>query len=379
MKNNIFKQIFLALTFLMSLTACENDGDLVTFDLLSAPKIVELSADKIYLDGNFPKNPVLTVVWDAAKYSAPTEVKYVLEASSSANFTTFSNLTTLDKSVRFAAFTNEQINAAAANIGLEPNIEGDMYLRVTSYLGSNALSATSEVTSIKITPYKLSFPDFYIVGEASYVGWDAGNSQAFYKKDNMSYIYTFLDKDKNFRFLGQQDWNPINYSIDADGIRDAYKYFKQVSSNIKKADGDEENMRFTGASGIYKVSIDATTGVQALTASVSPIIGFDFTELYIVGNVNGNGWSADNAISMTKTGAGIFEYTATLAADAEFKFIGQKSWGDLEWGNILTDNNGYSEFLGPKGDNSNIKFTGDGGNYKITVNLKAGTYKIIKN
>lgn len=371
----------MALTFLMSFIACENDGDLVTFNLVSPPKIVELSADKIYLDGNFPKNPVLTVVWDAAKYSAPTEVKYVLEASSDASFKTFSNLTTLDKSVRFATFTNEQMNAAAANIGLEPNVEGEMYLRVTSYLGSNALSSTSEITSIKITPYKLSFPDFYIVGEASYVGWNAGSSQIFYKKENMSYIYTFLDKDKNFRFLGQQDWSPVNYSIDAAGIKDAYKYFKQVSSNIEKAADDTagENMKFTGTSGIYKISIDATTGVQSLSASASPIPGFDFPELFIVGNVGGNGWSAENAIAMTKTGTGVFEYTTTLAADTEFKFIGQKSWGDLEWGNILSDNAGYSTFLGPKGDNSNIKFNGEGGTYTITVNIKAGTYKIVKN
>ena len=77
----------------------------------------------------------------------------------------------------------------------------------------------SNVTSVKITPYKLSYPDFYLVGEASYVGWNAGSAQLFYKSDNFSTIYTYLEKDKNFRFLGQQDWNPTNYSINADGIR----------------------------------------------------------------------------------------------------------------------------------------------------------------
>jgi hypothetical protein len=44
----------------------------------------------------------------------------------------------------------------------------------------------------------------------------------------------------------------------------------------------------------------------------------------------------------------------------------------------MKDNTGNSGFLGPKGDNGNIKFAGDGSNYKITVNLKAGTYTIAK-
>ena len=98
--------------------------------------------------------------------------------------------------------------------------------------------------------------------------------------------------------------------------------------------------------------------------------------MYLVGNVGGNGWDAANALTMTKVSTGVYEFVTTLVADTEFKIIGQKSWGSLEWGDISSTGN--SGFLAPKGDSGNIKFVGDGSSYKITVNLKGGIYTIKK-
>ena len=105
-------------------------------------------------------------------------------------------------------------------------------------------------------------------------------------------------------------------------------------------------------------------------------MAYDFPEIYLVGNIARNGWNEKDPVAMTTVGDGVYEYTTTLGADTEFKILGQKSWGDFDWGNISKDGN--SGFIGPKGDNGNIKFVGDGGSYKITVNLKAGTYTIVK-
>ena len=266
------------------------------------------------------------------------------------------------------------MNAAAQGIGLAADLQGKMYVRVKSYLGNGSLESISNVTSLLITPYKLVYPDFYLVGAASYVGWTAGSAQILNKVDNKSIIYTYLEKDQNFRFLGQKDWSPINYSIDDSGTDTASRYFKSTSSNI--VFGDHENMKFTGETGIYKVVIDADKNTKSLEATASPIPAFDIPQVYLVGNVAGNGWSAENAIEMTKAGTGVFEYTTTLPADAEFKFLGQKSFGSLDWGNISGDGN--TGFLGPKGDNGNIKFVGEGSTYKITVNIKAGIFTIVK-
>jgi starch-binding outer membrane protein SusE/F len=376
MNKKILNIIVFAIIAVMGLIACDDRNDTI-IDTTKSPIVVDLSTSKLILDSNFPKNPALTIFWDATQYTVPTEIQYRIEVSSDDKFTKPFTLNTLKESIRSSTFTAEQMNTAAVSIGLVPYVEGKMYIRVISYLGSNnSMVATSNITSLKITPYKLSYPDFYLVGEASYVGWNAGASQILYKSDNFSTIYTYLENGKNFRFLGQQGWDGTNYSINSDGIKDNYKYFKQASSNIAKADGDDENMKFSGTTGIYKVTIDATSEIKSITAVASPISEYDFAEVYLVGNIAGNGWDATNAISMTKVSNGVYEFVSTLASNTEFKIIGQKSFGSLDWGNISGDGN--SGFIGPKGDNGNIIFVGDGSSYKITVNLKAGVYTIKK-
>ena len=375
MKTNILNKISIALLAIIALVSCD-DREIVTVDNTANPIVMDLSAKTLFLDQNFPDNPALTVSWSAAGYSVPVSVNYTVEVSADEKFTTPTEISKITESNKTVTYTVSQMNTAAQGIGLVPDVQAKMYIRIKSYLGNGSLESVSNVTSLMITPYKLVYPDFYLVGAASYVGWTATSAQVLYKVDNKSMIYTYLEKNQNFRFLGQKDWNPVNYSINADGIKDDYKYFNQVSDNIAKANGDNENMVFNGDSGIYKIVIDAKKDVKSLKATASPIPGFDIPQVYLVGNVAGNGWSAENAISMNKTGTGVFEYSTTLPADAEFKFLGQKSFGDLDWGNISGDGN--TGFLGPKGDSGNIKFPGDGSTYKITINVKAGTYTVIK-
>lgn len=378
MKNRILNSVFFLFAIIFGLVSCE-ERELVTVENQSAPVLIDLSADSLILSEAFPGNPALTVTWEDAGYSIPVEINYRLEVAADENFDPATVLSTLNKSENVATFSAVQINNAAAAIGLTPGVTGTMYMRVVSYLGSsNEVAATSNITSIQVRPYILSYPDFYLVGEASTVGWNAGSALHLYKHDSFSTVYTYLENGKNFRFLGQADWNPVNYSLDADGIKPEYKYFKQWTSNMEKAADDEngENIKFTGETGIYKINIDADKGKQTIEAVPSSVPGWDFAEIYLVGSING--WNAADAVPMAKVGDGIYEITTSLPADAEFKFLGQKDWGALEWGNILKDNAGYSGYLGPQGDNGNVKFAGDGGDYKITVNIKAGTYSITK-
>ena len=369
MKNKYIINAFAALLLMIGLTSCDN-RELVQVDNSAAPIAMDLSAEHIFLDKNYPDNPALNVSWTQAAYTVPVEVNYKIEASKDKDFKTPYVLGTVAQSLRTATYTVSQLNTAAQTIGLTKNIEGKMFLRVISALGANQIKAVSNVTTVNVTPYALEYPNFYLVVAASYVGWNSGVAQALYKMDNFSYIYTYLSQE-SFRFLGQQAWSPINYSIDNPGTDAASRYFKQTSANIVFS--DRENMKFTGAAGIYKIEINADGAVQSLNATASPL-GFEYPNLYVVGSLNG--WNAANAIPMTRKSEGVFELTTTLGANTEMKFLGQQAFASLEWGNILKNNNGNSGFLGPKEDNSNIVFNGNGGSYKITVNLKAGTYTI---
>ena len=134
-------------------------------------------------------------------------------------------------------------------------------------------------------------------------------------------------------------------------------------------------MKFYGETGVYKVSInitDQSLTIEETTGDYKP------EHIYLVGDgVSGTPkWKIENPVEMTKTAEGVFETTVVLQPGAEFKFFGQKSWSGKEWGNFGKEGN--SGYLAPK-QNGNIKFNGDGSsNYKITVNVKAGTYSVVK-
>lgn len=369
MKNNLIINAIFAFIVFLGLSSCD-DRELVQVENSAAPIVLDLSAERVFLDKNYPDNPALNVTWSQATYTVPVEVNYKIEVAVTQDFKTPFVLGTVAQSVRTATYTVGQMNAAAQTIGLKTGEEGKMFVRVISALGTNQITSTSNITSLRVTPYALEYPTFYLVGAACYVGWNSGSAQQLYKKDNFSYIYTYMSQE-NFRFLGQQAWSPINYSIDNPGTNESSRYFKQTSANI--VFGDNENMKFTDAAKIYKIEIDASGDKQSITATASPL-GYDYNNLYLVGTVNG--WDAATAIPMTRKSEGVFELTTTLGAASELKLLGQQAWGSLEWGHILKDNNGASGFLGPKDDNSNITFNGNGGSYKITVNLKAGIYTI---
>lgn len=324
-----------------------------------------------------------TVTWsDYSEYGIA--VKYVVELAKkgSANFVSLGEVTIPNPNpnnvTRSLAISSKDLNTAALNAGASVNVETEFDFKVTAKtaFSTPAIDLESAVSTAKLKPYQVDYPDFFLVGGATAAGWSPENAPKLYKKDNISEIYTYLQPDEGFRFLGQADWNPINYSMDVPGIRDTYRYFKSVSPNVVRfSDNNDENMKITGTAGIYHVIIDADFGVKSLEVKSSAGV-WDIPNLYLVGSIQN--WQADSAEPFNPIGNGKFEMIRQIPDNAEFKFIGQQSWGDLEWANIKKDNAGNTGYLGPKGDNGNIKFNGGNSFYTITVDLKMGTYKLVK-
>lgn len=310
-----------------------------------------------------------TITWnDYSNYGV--DVKYLVEVAKK-GATTFTSLGEVTN-VKLLAVTNKDLNTAVVNAGAVMSQANDIDVRVTASTTSTGGSIVlkSAIVTFKVTPYQIDYPNFFLVGAASAAGWDAAGSINLYKHDNISEIYTYLQPD-NFRFLGQADWNPLNYSID-DARTDADKrYFKTVSSNVEF--GDHENVKFTGTAGIYKVVIDADFGIKSLTVTPTTA-SWDIPNLYLVGSLQG--WNAAGAEVFNSIGNGKFEMIRQIPDNAEFKFLGQQDWTGKEWGNIHTAGN--TGYLGINGDNNNIKFNGGDNFYTITVDLKKGTYKLVK-
>ena len=185
---NIIKGLLAVMVFL-GLMSCE-DREELQISNESPAIIMDLSSESLFLDSNFPDNPALNITWETAKYTQPTEIRYKIEASATEDFAVPYTMSTVTGSIRTVTYTVSEMNRAAQTLGLPANDAGTLFFRVSSYIGEGGeyVSSMSNTTSMSITPYALVYPTFYIVGEASYVGWTAGNAQVLYKHENMSYI-----------------------------------------------------------------------------------------------------------------------------------------------------------------------------------------------
>ncbi|ASW74080.1 hypothetical protein IQ37_12810 [Chryseobacterium piperi] len=363
---NIFKISFvLILGFL--LYSCEDDDKTVIGE--GTPPSLKSDVTSVVLESDNNDDKAITFEWVNSNYGINLEISNSLEFALKGSDFASPKLTVIEGGLTKRSLTVEELNTIILSMGVGTAAPTQIEVRLKSEI-PNYRTYYSNVIALTVTPYITELPSFYLVGDASSVGWSEVNAKLLYKKDNFSTIYTYLENGKSFRFLGQQAWSPLNYSLDATGMNNDYKYFKTWSPNLVAA--PSENIQFTGTTGMYKIAINADPAQKSIVVSPSSVNVWNPANLYIVGTVNG--WDVANAIAMTNLGDGKFEYTTTLAAASEFKFLGQQSWGSLDWGNI--ESAGNTGYLGPKDSNGNIKFDGTGGNYKISVDLKLGVYKI---
>ena len=343
---------------------------LVTPYPTKSPEITNPTANASFvMDINTPTDVAVQIQWNDPYEITTIPVNYNVELAAKGS-SDFKTLGTVANS-KYLDVTHFDLNLAVLSAGIAADTVGEVDLRVTAvreFIAGDARQYPSKIVTIKVKPFLVEYPEFYLVGNASAAEWNPSAAPHLYKHDDVSEIYTYLQPG-SFRFLGQADWNPLNYSIDVPETNATYRYFKSVSSNV--AFDNNENMKFTDPAGIYKVVINANFGIKSLTVTPTTSV-WDIPNLYLVGSIQG--WMANTAMPFTSLGNGKFEIIRALPDNSAFKFLGQQDWTGKEWGNIRSEGN--TGYLGINGDNNNITFNGGGNMYKISVDLKMGTYNI---
>ena len=339
-----------------------------------SPEIMSPTAGTAFvMNIDTPNDTAIQIQWNDPYQITTIPTNYLVEIAPKGS-SDFKSLGTVPNG-SYLEVSHIDFNIAVLSAGVAVGSEGEVDLRVTAireFVTDDPKMYPSKTVTIKVVPFAVEYPNFYLVGGASAAGWNPSAAPLLYKHDDISEIYTYLQPG-SFIFLGQADWNPLNYSMHVPETNENSRYFMQVSSNVEF--DNNENMKFTGAAGIYKVVINANFGVKSLTVAPTESV-WDIPTLYLVGSIASQEWNAGGADAFTSLGNGKFEITKVIPDNAEFKFLGQQDWSGKEWGNIRTQGN--TGYLGINGDNNNIKFNGGGDNYKITVDLKLGTYTIVK-
>lgn len=346
-------KLSLILVLLFAFNACSEDDDLQVSETSFGNILAPTDGQTVVLNPlEEQTNTAITVSWENANYSSPTEVNYSVQiAQQGTDFASpivIGTTTSNSASVNIANFNNYVIQA-----GLSPFIEGFVDLRIKATLGDNDdLPQYTSSIVLSVTPFTTDLPKIAIPG--NHQGWTPSTaplmaSSAFGASDYIGYAwldgeYKFIAPDE----LGEFDWGNTDWGDDG-------------NFNGVLVETDEVNCNAETA-GYYFVEADT----NELTYSITPV------SWGIIGEATPSGWDADTDLIYNST-------TMTLEIDIDlspgaFKFRGNNEWGAFDLGTVDGDG-----FLQNGGD---LTFDGSAGNYHVVLDLsnpREYTYTITEN
>ena len=370
MKN--IKYLFISLLAVLFI-GCDDDFDtpIVMEPVQGTAPVLEALSEEIdlILQKKNEGDAIVTLNWTDATYADPIGVRYYIQIDTVGNEfqapLEFDRVNAITTSITVGDL-NTLISSRYAPAQMV-ELEG----RIRAFANVDLNSLYSASFTMKVTPY-LDVPipsELFIFGSATASAEVTGALKA-YGADDIFTKYLKLTKDGLFKFSEKQGSDGFDYN---------FAKFATRSDNIEAAGDEAGNFKFTGETGWYKVEADFVSSSLTISSHVvgSTTYGYDYNDLYIVGGYNSTdpNWDETNAVAMTKKSEGVYSIETVLKDGAEFKFIGQQSWGDLDWGNF--GEKGSSGILAPKGSNDNITFDGGDAIFTITVDLNSGTFTIV--
>lgn len=295
---------------LTALVSCDESGDKIYLDGFEASGLMA-SASDVVLSVDKSKDVVLSLAWqnptllssDETKPAGSGVLKTYLQASASEDFASAKEYTVTALS---KAFTGADLNAAAKDLGLTPDVSSSLYFRIKSQMGSNLDSLYSNVCQVKVTPYLIDMSYINILNE--------NKEQVLTKlySPNSDGVYSgYMNASSWFHIWGKENDGTIWGNVGQDG-------------HVYEMDNSESawNFWFPGQTGIYYTVLDTKAKEFKPTyIKLMQLNGEDMT--YDAPNY---AWTkvitttADNTpISIVATGAEYSKATGTVDAAAAVK------------------------------------------------------------
>ena len=239
----IFRNLMMLLCALTALVSCDESGDKIYLDGFEASGLMA-SASDVVLSVDKSKDVVLSLAWqnptllssDETKPAGSGVLKTYLQASASEDFASVKEYTVTALS---KAFTGADLNAAAKDLGLTPDVSSSLYFRIKSQMGSNLDSLYSNVCQVKVTPYLIDMSYINILNE---------NKEQLTKlySPNSDGIYSgYMNASSWFHIWGKENdgsiWGNVgqqNHDYEMDNSESAWNFW------------------FPGQTGIYYTVLD---------------------------------------------------------------------------------------------------------------------------
>ena len=241
----IFRNLMMLLCALTALVSCDESGDKIYLDGFKASDLMASASDvKLSVDNS--KDVVLSLAWqnptlfssDETKPAGSGVLKTYLQASASENFTSEKEYTVTDLSKAFTY--SADLNAAAKDLGLSPDVSSPLYFRIKSQMGANLDAAYSNVCQVKVTPYLIDMSYINILNEKK----DQVLTKLY--SPNSDGVYSgYMNASSWFHIWGKENDGTIWGNVGQDG-------------HVYEMDNTESawNFWFPGQTGIYYTVVD---------------------------------------------------------------------------------------------------------------------------
>lgn len=349
-------------TALLLCAACEEEAELTVLQEVRFSSVPQVSSSAVTLTAEDETESVLTVSWAEVEYPVEAPVTYSLQVALPTDTIGAEGwANAFEKEVGndalSASFTGAELNEIALDLGIEPETQGTIVIRVKAYLDREAYS---QPVAVNVTPYKLftGYPALWVAGD--FQGWDVTTAPTIVSVNDdgvyEGYIYIPAGGTNEFKLYAQPDWGPLSYGNGGDG--------SVIEANFAGANFQAPS------EGYYLFAVDLNTMTYELIK----------TSWGIIGGATPGGWDADTQLTydpVTQT----WTVTADMKADGSFKFRANNAWqldfGVDEEGNLAYANHPWLPYV----DQPQLSVPADG-NYTITLDLHepgSYTYSIKKN
>ena len=370
-----FSKLLLFTFLIVNISSCEKE-DYLIFTAINQKEVkFQNEFQDVYKISQQTSNNISErLVWNAPDFDAPTTVTYVVDISTSSDFSTI-DMSSGDTSNNHLGLKVSSMLEFAETLGLDddpsttfsdgsPNNTGMVYARVTAYAGTSSSGANQSSTISKTASMNIevlenvgactdaALSNWGLVGDAVN-GWGgvkrglaAGNDVPFLSngQDGMFRAVATL-YDGYFKIREDNAWG-VNYGDNgADGTLEL--------------GGD--NIAITA--GHYIIDFDSVN----LTVTVTPA----GTVWGVVGDATLNGWGAAEDVKLMPDPCndGVYIVKDVVLTDGYIKFRQDDAWG------VNLGDNGADGTTDAGGDNIAVT----AGTYDMTLDTVNGTYTLTVN
>lgn len=362
---NIFN-IGVFLMALLSFRGCEEKELLTINGEVDPNEMSDLSKSEYVLSLGDADQTFESFSWTAPDFGFNAAITYTVQADVSGNdFAGAFDVVTVTHTTT-ASVTVGEFNQLMIEAELATDVPLGMEFRVISEVSDNVDPVYSVAKSATVTAYPTDFPPIYMIGDAT-GGWDLGLAVVMYTT-GVPGEYSIINEwtsEGAFRFFSEPDWNAAKQWN--------WTYFEggTVDANFENANDGDTNIRFTGADGWYKITVNFATKTIALESVEKP-------RRLLVGSAMPGGWDINNPTEMTFISDGVFEVTTQFANDNPtaddpentFRIFWKNDWG-AGWNYPYYVGEGYTIsdlFEDALDGDNNFRFIGTSGTYTFSLN-----------